>query len=167
MDDRNPGTNQGGQGQPSTSRPGTKPPGTDAGRERGSSQSDKPSTRPTPSGVPNEGRGMVEAQGRDEKPAAPAQSKYRGGRQGQGGVPNPDDADDDKSAGSFRGRADAEAETAAQLDSASDAEPDDVTDGDADEADNDDEVEEQGNETNDVTEQSRNDTLNSQPRNPE
>ena len=29
--------------------------------------------------------------------------KYKGGRQGQGGVPNPDDAHDDRSAGSFRG----------------------------------------------------------------
>jgi hypothetical protein len=28
---------------------------------------------------------------------------YRGGQQGQGGVPNPDDVDDDSSAGSFRG----------------------------------------------------------------
>ena len=63
MDEKNRGTNPGGQGQPSTSRPGT---------------SDN--------------------------------YKYRGGRQGQGGVPNPDDADDDKSAGSFRGRADEGAE---------------------------------------------------------
>ena len=50
---------------------------------------------PTPSGVPNEGRGM-------------ASQKYKGGRQGQGGIPNPDDKDDFESAGSFRGTAEQE-----------------------------------------------------------
>jgi hypothetical protein len=54
--------------------------------------------RPTPSGVPNEGRGA----GAQERQGG---AEYRGGRQGQSGVPNPDDADDVDSAGSFRGTA--------------------------------------------------------------
>ena len=150
MDDRNSGTNQGGQGQPRTSRPGSNPPGKDVERERGNPESDKPSTRPTPSGVPNEGR-SAEGQGRKVD-------------QTQGGVPNPDDADDDESAGTARTAA--EIETDAQLDSASNAEPDDETVGDADGADVDDE-EEESNEASEVTGQSHNDELNRQPRNPE
>lgn len=38
-----------------------------------------------------------------QKGSKGAPRPYRGGRQGQGGVPNPDDVDDDSSAGSFRG----------------------------------------------------------------
>ena len=89
------------------------------GRERNSSKSDElpfdqdgngepdsdtstPDSRPTPSGVPNEGRGMVEGQGRQDQSAEPRRDAYRGGQQGQGGVPNPDDVDD-PSPGSFRG----------------------------------------------------------------
>jgi hypothetical protein len=37
-----------------------------------------------------------------ERQAQGGKGEYRGGRQGQGGIPNPDDADDDASAGSFR-----------------------------------------------------------------
>ena len=103
MDDRNSGTNQGGQDQSRTSRPGTQPPGKDVERELGNYESDKPSTRPTPSGVPNEGR-SAEGQGRKDDRA-------------QGDVPNPDDADDDESAVSSRTAA--EIETDAQLDLAS------------------------------------------------
>lgn len=126
MDDRNSGTNQGGQDQSRTSTPGTQPPGKDDERELGNYESDKPSTRPTPSGVPNEGRSA--------------------------------EGDDAESAGRFRTAA--EVETDAQLDLASNAEPDDDTVGDADE-------EEESNEASEVTGQTRNDELDSQPRNPE
>jgi hypothetical protein len=126
MDDRNSGTNQGGQDQSRTSTPGTQPPGKDDERELGNYESDKPSTRPTPSGVPNEGRSA--------------------------------EGDGDESAESFRTAA--EIETDAQLDLASNAEPDDDTVGDADE-------EEESNEASEVTGQTRNDELDSQPRNPE
>lgn len=134
MDDRNSGTNQGGQDQSRTSRPGTQPPGKDVERELGNYESDKPSTRPTPSGVPNEGRSA------------------------EGSVPYLDEAGDHESAESFRTAA--EIETDAQLDLASNAEPDDDTVGDADE-------EEESNEASEVTGQTRNDELDSQPRNPE
>ena len=134
MDDRNSGTNQGGQDQSRTSRPGTQPPGKDVERELGNYESDKPSTRPTPSGVPNEGRSA------------------------EGSVPYFDEAGDHESAESFRTAA--EIETDAQLDLASNAEPDDDTVGDADE-------EEESNEASEVTGQTRNDELDSQPRNPE
>jgi len=144
MDDRNSGTNQGGQDQSRTSRPGTQPPGNDVEREPGHYGSDKPSTRPTPSGVPNEGR-SAEGQGRKDDRA-------------QSGVPYLDDADDDESAASFRTAA--EIETDAQLDLASNAEPDDETVGDAD-------AEKESNEASEVTGQTRNDELNGQPRNPE
>ena len=126
MDDRNSGTNQGGQDQSRTSTPGTQPPGKDVERELGNYESDKPSTRPTPSGVPNEGRSA--------------------------------EGDGDESAGRFRTAA--EIETDAQLDLASNAVPDDDTVGDADE-------EEESNEASEVTGQTRNDELDSQPRNPE
>ncbi len=79
MQDRNQGNNRPGQ----------------SGGQQGANPS------PTPSGVPNEGRGTLapgSGQGGREK-----QYDYKGGRQGQGGVPNPDDYDDDESAGSFRG----------------------------------------------------------------
>ena len=142
MDDRNSGTNQGGQDQSRTSRPGTQPPGNDVERELGNYESDKPSTRPTPSGVPNEGRSA------------------------EGSVPYFDEAGDHESAESFRTAA--EIETDAQLDLASNAEPDDETVGDADGADVDlDDEEEESNEASEVTGQSHNDELNRQPRNPE
>ena len=63
---------------------------TDQNQQGGQGPGSKP--QQDPSGVPNEGR------------------EYRGGRQGQGGVPNPDDADDRDSAVSFRGTADDEEE---------------------------------------------------------
>jgi hypothetical protein len=100
--------------------------GKDVERELGNHESDKPSTRPTPSGVPDEGR----------------------------------------SAESFRTAA--EIETDAQLDLASNAEPDDETVGDADGADVDlDDEEEESNEASEATGQPHNDELNRQPRNPE
>ena len=109
MEDTNFGSNQGNLGQGGTSKPGGKPPGRDGQGYRGNRQPDKPGARPTPSGVPNEGRRM-EGEGGSQKPGqSGAQGQggyeYKGGRQGQGGVPNPDDVDDGESAGSFRGTA--------------------------------------------------------------
>ena len=65
----------------------------------------------TPSGVPNEGRGTPTQQGGQNDAGREAQSGsgYKGGRQGQAGIPNPDDPDDRKSTVSFRGTADVEA----------------------------------------------------------
>ena len=86
-----------GQQERGTQKPrqggGTKQEGGSDG-QRGS---DKPTARPTPSGVPNEGRAT---QGQ-----AKQGYEYKGGRQSTGGIPNPDDPDDSKSAGSFRGTA--------------------------------------------------------------
>ena len=78
-------------------------------RQRGS---DKPAARPAPSGVPNEGR---KSEGPDSgQDSGGPQSKggyeYKGGAQSTGGIPNPDDADDRDSAGSFRGTADDDAD---------------------------------------------------------
>lgn len=109
MKDRDWMSSQGGQGQGtkpghSVAQPerGTPKPGQGGGTQQhggreGQRGSDKPAARPSPSGVPNEGR------------ATPRQAKqgyeYKGGRQSTGGIPNPDDLDDSKSAGSFRGTA--------------------------------------------------------------
>ena len=80
-------------------------------RQRGS---DKPAARPAPSGVPNEGR---KSEGQGGGPSK-GDYEYKGGAQSTGGIPNPDDADDRDSAGSFRGTADDDAD-------ASDADEDD------------------------------------------
>lgn len=104
MEDRKNVSNQGGQGQ------GNKPGkgGQQGGREGQGGSSDKPSTRPTPGGVPNEGR-RTEGQRRElGHGAQERQGAYKGGRQETGGIPNPDDRDDDTSAGSFRGNANQE-----------------------------------------------------------
>lgn len=84
MENRDRTRDEGGQGQ--RNKPGQGGGQQPDGRE-GQGGSQKPG-RPTPSGVPNEGR-----------------YEYKGGRQGSGGVPNPDDEDDQESAGSFRGTA--------------------------------------------------------------
>jgi hypothetical protein len=122
MEDRTNVRKQGGQGQgnkpgQASQQPGQgrNKPGQQGGnkpdegsREDRSGRSDKPTTRPSPSGVPNEGR-RAEGQhdrlghGAPERPGG-----YRGGRQETGGIPNPDDRDDSTSAGSFRGTADHE-----------------------------------------------------------
>jgi hypothetical protein len=72
-------------------------------RQRGS---DKPAARPAPSGVPNEGR---KSEGQGSGPSK-GDYEYKGGAQSTGGIPNPDDADDRDSAGSFRGTADDDAD---------------------------------------------------------
>jgi len=165
MEDRNVMPNQGGEGLPRTLKPANQPPGNDAEREREHGESDKPDARPTPSGVPNEGR-SVARQGREEQQAQRDDFEYRGGRQGQDGVPNPDHANDDKSGGSLRTAA--EIETDAQLDLASSTVPDDDTEGEGEGADiDDDDEEDESDEASQVTGQSRNDELDSQPRNPE
>jgi hypothetical protein len=96
---------QGGQGQ------GYKPSqggGQNPGGRQG--QGESQDGRPTPSGVPNEGRGTDGQAGSRNQEARQGQRryKYKGGRQGTGGVPNPDDPDDLESAGSFRGTAERE-----------------------------------------------------------
>src|SRR5688500_5356385 len=126
MEDTNFGVDQGNPGQGGKSKPGGKPRGKDGQGDRGNGQPDKPGARPTPSGVPNEGRRMEDEGGdqklnqsgdqqggRQESARSPGQTEhqsqegyeYKGGRQGQSGVPNPDDVDDGESAGSFRGTA--------------------------------------------------------------
>lgn len=81
-------------------------------RTRDQGGSDKPTTRPTPSGVPNEGRGSKDQHGNLDQGARTGQGdyEYKGGRQGTGGIPNPDDEDDNESAGSFRGIAETESD---------------------------------------------------------
>ena len=61
----------------------------------------------SPSGVPNEGKGTPGQPGSNDDRGRNVQSGYesKGGRQSTGGTPNPDDRDDDESAGSFRGTA--------------------------------------------------------------
>lgn len=127
MENRDRTTNQGGQGQgsklgqgsgkPSWQSGGQKPrDGEQADRERqvpgGTPNSDaregqeasKQGGRPSPSGVPNEGKGSPGQPGSNDDRGRNVQSgyQYKGGRQSTGGTPNPDDRDDDKSAGSFR-----------------------------------------------------------------
>jgi hypothetical protein len=101
MENRDRTSNEGGQGQ------GNKP-GQGGGQHQGDIE--KPDGRPTPSGVPNEGRSTEGQGGGQEKGGREGQGdyEYKGGRQGTGGIPNPDDQDDRESAGSFRGTAELE-----------------------------------------------------------
>jgi len=97
MENRDRARDQGGQGQ------GNKP---DQGGSR------KPG-RQTPSGTPNEGRESGGQAGGHQKGARQVQEnyEYKGGRQGSGSIPNPDDQDDLESAGSFRGTAGQDSDT--------------------------------------------------------
>ena len=98
-----------------TSSPGGQKRGNTPGQGSGDESqrsSDKPAARPTPSGVPNEGR-KTEGKGGGQDSGAPQNEgnyEYKGGRQSTGGIPNPDDQDDGDSAGSFRGTADDDAD---------------------------------------------------------
>lgn len=84
---------------------GDGPKGSENDRQR-EGQGDKESVRPSPSGVPNEGRGTESQQGQHQGGRqGHGGYEYKGGRQVQGGVPNPDDPNDQESAGSFRGTA--------------------------------------------------------------
>ena len=111
MENRDRTTNQGGQGQGNKpGQGGSQKPGQGGGQQggrEGQGQSDKPSTRPSPSGVPNEGRSTAGSEGRQDQGLRTGKGdyEYKGGRQGTGGIPNPDDQDDRDSAGSFRGTA--------------------------------------------------------------
>jgi hypothetical protein len=74
----------------------------------------------------NEGGGQTQG-GQDERgrqdqggKGGARPKKYQGGRQGQGSVPNPDDVDDDKSAGSFRRTADEDSKEGDEDDSEQD-----------------------------------------------
>jgi len=109
-------------------------------RTRDQGGSDKPTTRPTPSGVPNEGRGTEDHHGNLDQGARTGQGdyEYKGGRQGTGGIPSPDDSDDQESASSFRGTSEQKSEA--------DGEDDD--------------------EHSEGARRRRNQDLNSQPRNP-
>ena len=87
-------TSEGGPDPGDKPKPDIRPPDEEPKPERKEPEPSEQPGRPNPDGVPNEIR------------ATDGRYKYRGGRQGQGGVPNPDDADDRESAGSFRGTAD-------------------------------------------------------------
>ncbi len=90
MEKRNPSQTQGNPGQGGT-------------RAQGGG---KGGARPSSSGEPNEGRGTEGPGSQDDRSRTTQEGyKYKGGRQGTGGVPNPDDVDDSESAGSFRGTA--------------------------------------------------------------
>ena len=103
MENRDDESDQGPRGNPNQSR-GQKGAENDRQRE---GQGDKESVRPSPSGVPNEGRGQEIQQGAHQaEHKGQRRYTFKGGRQGQGGIPNPDDPDDHKSAGTFRGTAD-------------------------------------------------------------
>ena len=117
MEKRDRKSAQGGQEQLSTpGQPGRSQNPGQGGSQQGGGDgsqrgSDKPAARPTPSGVPNEGR-KTEGQGGGQDARGPQNEgdyKYKGGRQSTGGIPNPDDQDDGDSAGSFRGTADDDA----------------------------------------------------------
>lgn len=121
MEDTNFGSNQGNPGQGGTSKPGGKPPSQKPGQS-----GDQPGSREESTSSP----GQTERQGQKGY-------EYKGGRQGQSGVPNPDDVDDGESAGSFRGTAELSSESDADQDTESDEELETDTDDD----DDDDEVE--------------------------
>jgi hypothetical protein len=88
---------EGGQGPPDNPNPSGGQKRTENDRHR-EGQGDKESARPSPSGVPNEGRGRDIQAGR--------QGLRRYAFQGQGKIPNSDNPDDHESAGSTCGTAD-------------------------------------------------------------
>jgi hypothetical protein len=109
MENRDPTSHSNPGGQPG----GSQKPGQGGSQKGGGDDSqrgsDKPASRPTPSGVPNEGRKTEGHRGDQDfgSPRNQGDYKYKGGRQDTGGIPNPDDQDDSESAGSFRGTAQA------------------------------------------------------------
>jgi translation initiation factor IF-2 len=122
MEDRKNVSNQGGQGQGNKPGQGGSQKPRQGGQQGGNKpdegsrddrfgRTDKPTTRPSPSGVPNEGRRSEGQHDRLGHGAQERQGGYKGGRQETGGIPNPDDRDDDTSAGSFRGTADQRTDT--------------------------------------------------------
>ena len=88
-----------------------RPPG-EGGQRQGNQKpgqggSDKPTTRPTPSGVPNEGRSTAGSEGRQDQGVRTGKGdyEYTGGRQGPGEIPNPEDQNDRGSRSGFDGNA--------------------------------------------------------------
>lgn len=69
--------------------------------------SDKPTIRPTPSGVPNEGRSTAGSEGRKDQGIRTGKGDFedQGGRQGPGEIPNPEDQNDRGSRSGFDGNA--------------------------------------------------------------
>lgn len=165
MEDTNFGINQGNPGQGGTSKPTGKPLGNDGQGDRGNRQPNKPGARPTPSGVPNEGRRM-ENEGGNQKPSQ--SGDQQGSRDGQGGmqtpkqggaqqgdsegaaggqgqtglqtqgeIPTSDDEDDGESAESLRGTAELNSDVDADLDTESDDESESDTNDDEDDDDDD------------------------------
>ena len=69
--------------------------------------SDKPTLRPTPSGVPNEGRSTAGSEGRQDQGIRTGKGDFedQGGRQGPGEIPNPEDLNDRGSRSGFDGNA--------------------------------------------------------------
>jgi hypothetical protein len=66
--------------------------GTESDRERDGQGGDKESARPSPSGVPNEGREREIQQGQDQgERHGVRRYSFKGGRLGQGDTPNPVD----------------------------------------------------------------------------
>ena len=111
MENRDRTQNQGGQGQGGKPKQGGEQKGGANERDRQREGGGQKGGSPTPSGVPNEGRRRESQQGASNDAGREAQSEsgYKGGRQGQAGIPNPDDPHDRKSTVSFRGTADVEA----------------------------------------------------------
>ena len=101
------GGQQPGQGRNKPGQQGGNMPD-EGSRDDRFGRTDKPTSRPSPSGVPNEGRRSEGQHDRLGHGAQERQGGYKGGRQETGGIPNPDDRDDSTSAGSFRGTADQE-----------------------------------------------------------
>ena len=73
----------------------------------GQGGSDKPTTRPTPSGVPNEGRSTASSEGRQDQGVRTGKGDYEAKRrrQGPGEIPNPEDENDRGSRSGFDGNA--------------------------------------------------------------
>ena len=93
MENRDRTPNQGGQGH--------------GNQKPGQGGSDKPTIRPTPSGVPNEGRSTAGNEGRHDQGVRTGKGdyEYTGGRQGPGEIPNPEDQNDRGSRSGFDGNA--------------------------------------------------------------
>jgi hypothetical protein len=111
MENRDRTREQGGQGQENESGQGGSQQGGREGQggnqKTGQGGSDKPTTRPTPSGVPNEGRSTAGSEGRHDQGIRTGigDNEYPGGRQGPGEIPNPEDQNDRGSRSGFEGNA--------------------------------------------------------------
>lgn len=116
MENKDRTSNQGGQGQGNKPGQGGSQQGGNQKSGQGGSQpggresqgtSDKPTTRPTPSGVPNEGRSTAGREGRQDQGVRTGEGDFEdlGGRQGPGEIPNREDQNDRGSHSGFDGNA--------------------------------------------------------------